>query len=334
MQIDGETTAMIEEASDEIGRLDEVCRSAAPCHGLVLMLVAVAELTDRTSGTFTHLLASEADTLHEATLLPQATRWRLALADEERRVRGGAFLSASRLADLVPALTNYVARDRLEEIWRERGRVRPVLLRALDSAAWFPKSSDVETPESGSLVDGALDGGSPEGESPETGKPAAANAGDACAALLLCGGGRTDHLRCLPFATVRGDARARAIRSWRAGEHEPWSHLALPASALRARQLRDAVRTATDSMTAEDERVGEMGRAGITAARALGTLRRLAATSMPALADELGISRPAAAASLERLTDAGLAREVTGRARDRVYAYEAALSVGEGALAS
>lgn len=318
---------MIEEASDEIGRLDEVCRAAAASHGLVLMLVAVAELTDRTQATLTHLLASEADTLHEATLLPRATRWRLALADEERRVRGGAFLSASRLADLVPALTNYVARDRLEEIWRERGRVRPVLLRALDSAAWFPKSSDVETRENGS----------PEGASPETGKAAAvsaASAGDASAALLLCGGGRTDHLRFLTFATVRGDARARAIRGWRAGEHEPWSHLALPASAQRARQLRDAVRTATESMTAEDERVSKMGRAGITAARALGTLRRLAATSMPALAEELGISRPAAAASLERLTDAGLAREVTGRARDRVYAYEAALSVGEGALAS
>lgn len=319
MRNDAESSALIEEAADEVGRLDEVCRAAAPSHGLVLLLVAVTELTDRTQATLSHLLASEADTLHEATLPSRAARWRLALADEERRARGGAFLSASRLTDLVPTLTNYVARDRLEEIWRERGRVRPVLLRALDSAAWFPESSDVETPE---------------GESPEGGNAAAASAGDACAALLLCGGGRTDHLRFLPFATVRGDARARAIRSWREGEHDPWVQLALPAAAQRARQLRDAVRAVTESMTEEDERAAGMGRAGITAARALGALRRHAATSMPALAEELGVSRPAAAAALERLTDAGLAREVTGRARDRVYAYEAALSVGEGALAS
>ena len=44
------------------------------------------------------------------------------------------------------------------------------------------------------------------------------------------------------------------------------------------------------------------------------------------------ISRPAASNALERLVAAGLAREVTGRARDRVFAYEAACAMAESLL--
>ncbi len=54
---------------------------------------------------------------------------------------------------------------------------------------------------------------------------------------------------------------------------------------------------------------------------------------MPSLAADLALSRPAAADALERLGDAGLAVEITGRRRDRVYAYEAALAIA-GAAAS
>ena len=48
---------------------------------------------------------------------------------------------------------------------------------------------------------------------------------------------------------------------------------------------------------------------------------------MPSLSDDLELSRPAAADALERLVDAGLATEITGRRRDRVYAYDAALAI-------
>jgi ribosomal protein S25 len=63
-------------------------------------------------------------------------------------------------------------------------------------------------------------------------------------------------------------------------------------------------------------------------------LRESFAITMPTLADRLSVSRPAAADALERLVALGVAAEVTGRRRDRVYAYEAALSVAESATAS
>jgi Fic family protein len=47
---------------------------------------------------------------------------------------------------------------------------------------------------------------------------------------------------------------------------------------------------------------------------------------MPILAEALDLSRPAAAAALDRLVELGVARELTGRARDRVFAWAAPLA--------
>ena len=58
--------------------------------------------------------------------------------------------------------------------------------------------------------------------------------------------------------------------------------------------------------------------------RQLALLRLRFVTTIPALADDLGLSRPAASDAVERLVALGLAREVTGRGRDRVFAYGAA----------
>ena len=68
-------------------------------------------------------------------------------------------------------------------------------------------------------------------------------------------------------------------------------------------------------------RLAALGRAGHTARRALPLLRRQGALTMPILAEDLGISRPAATETLERLTATGCAEELTGRARDRVWGY-------------
>jgi ribosomal protein S25 len=83
-----------------------------------------------------------------------------------------------------------------------------------------------------------------------------------------------------------------------------------------------------------DARLDALGRAAITARATVEVLRESFAITMPTLADRLEVSRPAAADALERLVALGVASEVTGRRRDRVYAYEAALSVAESAAAS
>jgi hypothetical protein len=313
--------AIHEEATDELARLDECCSLAPQSIPRALWLRAVAELSRSSPDALdvSPLIAAEGDVFHEASLAPAALAWRTLLAAEERRARGGAFLSASRFEEIAPALASYPERDRLEAIWRESGRGRPVLVRALDSTAWFPHA--------GARGDSSEAGG-------EQGERPSGNPGEAIAALLLCAGGRTDRVRLLPFAGVVGEERFEAISVWRDGDAGPWARAALGSVAHRARVTREAVRNVMDATGTEEETVAAMGRAGLTARRALGTLRSLLATSMPALAEELGISRPAAAAALERLTGAGLLREVTARARDRVYAYEAAVALAESRLAS
>jgi DNA-binding transcriptional ArsR family regulator len=295
----------LEEAADELGRLDATAVLAPASFTAALQLAAVAELA-RLSGDRYHdptldaLIAAEGDPLHDASLPAAALHWRDLLPSEERRVRSGATLSSQRFAIVAPALSTYSERPRLEAIWREPGRARPVLLRALDAAAWSP--------------DRAL--------------------GEAGAALMLCAGGRADRARLLPFADVAGTEREEAIAEWRAGRDEAWTRLGLGAAARRARAVRVAMDAALRALPDEDARLDPLGRAAITARRALAHLRTSLVTTMPLLAEELSVSRPAASDALERLTEAGIAREVTGRARDRVFAYASACAVAAAATAS
>lgn len=310
-KLNQESQSLNEEAADEVARLDLTCTHAPTSASLSLWLLALTELTaliEHSRSALLSLVAAEGDALHDAALPLPALRWRTVLAEAERRSRGGAPISSSRFSELVPSLATYRNRSRLEAIWRESGRGRPVLLRALDSAAWFPNATD--------------------------GEEVSRFAGDASAALLLCAGGRTDRVRALPFVAVPAIVRADAIEAWRSGDVEPWARAGLTALAHRARHLGEAVRALIEGADRESEGVASMGRAGISAGRALTVARRRFVMTMPSLADELELSRPAATAALDRLVEAGLLREVTGRARDRVYAYSAALAIAEGALPS
>ncbi|MCE9601315.1 MAG: hypothetical protein K8S21_03760 [Gemmatimonadetes bacterium] len=281
-----------EEAADELGKLDATCALAPGSVEIAFRLVACAGLIEPTRSAFNALAAAEAEPMHDALLAPGLMAWRDVLFAEEKRVRGGARLSTQRFATLAPP-GNDELRERLDAIWREPGSNRSVLERAIDSAAWSP--------------DVAL--------------------GEASAALLLCAGGRTDRVRILPFASADPGERAAAISAHRDGEREAWTILALGTLALRARTARLAARLVIDASESEVVRLQSLGRAAITARSTLALLRRRFVTTIPALADDLGLSRPAANDAVERLVALGLAREVTGRARDRVFAYGAAVTM-------
>jgi len=294
----------LEEAADELGRLDATAVLAPQSFSVALQLAAVAELArlsadgadERAAAEGTSLdalIAAEGDPLHDTSLPSAALHWRDLLPSEERRVRSGAMLSSQRFAIIAPTLSTYTERPRLEAIWRETGLARPVLERALDAAAWSP--------------DRAL--------------------GEAGAALMLCAGGRADRARLLPFADVPTAEREAAITDWRADTTGPWTLIGLAAVARRSRAVRVAMDAALRALPDEDARLDPLGRAAINARRAVAHLRAGLVTTMPLLAEELSLSRPAASDALERLVEAGIAREVTGRARDRVFAYGAACGV-------
>lgn len=288
----------IEEAADELGRLDAIATFAPSAVGVALRCRAILDLAALESAAGPRLdldcvAAAEGDPLHDALLPPAALHWRTLIETEEHRVRSGAALASQRFAIVAPAFTTYTERPRLEAIWRESDGARPVLARALDAAAWCPTHA----------------------------------LGDASAALMLCAGGRADRVRLLPFADVAGEARDDAIIAWRADDPDPWTRLGLAAASRRGRALRIAIERLLAALPGESAALDDLGRAAITARRALALLRERFVTSMPTLAAELGLSRPAANDALERLTAAGVAREVTGRGRDRVYAWAAACVV-------
>jgi biotin operon repressor len=174
----------------------------------------------------------------------------------------------------------------LEEVLRPGGQPRPVLMRAVAASV--------------ACGEGVL--------------------AELVPALLLCSTGVTDQLRILPFAGADAALRAEALTTWHSGDEERFTALVLGECAEGARERRMAIRRAVTAMRDDESHLAPLGRAAITARRALGVLRERLATSMPVLSEQLECSRPAAGDALERLVEVGLAVEITGRQRDRVYA--------------
>lgn len=303
-----------EEASDELARLDTVCRLAPSSSGLALRLRAISEAavlrvpegsdsdapeeSAGDSGVLARvrdgvrvLVAALADPTAEDRVAAPLLRWAEIIDRAERLVRGGAPLTLARLTRLGEEIASArgsavaspisVNAEAIDLALRDLPPRRPALERAVHVAA---------------LIE----------------DPAVAEVG---AALVLCAAGRTDRVRLLPFVSARR------------GGSGTWPVRALGALAASSRTKRLAVTELMDAREREEDRLDTLGRAAINARRGLAVLRESLACTMPSLSADLELSRPAAADALERLVDAGLATEITGRRRDRVYAYDAALAI-------
>jgi Fic family protein len=79
-------------------------------------------------------------------------------------------------------------------------------------------------------------------------------------------------------------------------------------------------------------RVQALGRAAANALRVFDALRRRPLARIDALAAQIGIAYPTAARAIDALHGLGIVREITGRKRERVFAYSAYLAIlNEGA---
>ncbi len=284
----------LEAAADALARLDSLAASAPGAFGLALRSTALGSLETPPMKASTAVLAA-APSL-DVTLPSELHRWRDFMDEEERRGRGGAPLTINRLVrgGLPEGAVSSANREALAAVLAppNAGRPRPAALeRAVTAAA---------------LIDDR-------------------RWADAVAALVLCAEGRMDRTWFLPFARVDGHERDAAIDAWRQGDPSTWTSRALESLATTARSHRARLERALEDLPAEEERVDELGRAAITARRALFVLRDSLVATVPSLADDLALSRPAAGDALERLVTAGLAAEITGRQRGRVFAYAAAL---------
>jgi Fic family protein len=94
-----------------------------------------------------------------------------------------------------------------------------------------------------------------------------------------------------------------------------------------ATQATATARTLLALFEADRARVRKVGRGAASALRVYELLRQRVITSIPRAAEVTGLSRPTVTAALDRLTELGITREITGGARDRQFVYGQQLAV-------
>ncbi|HEX8454851.1 MAG TPA: Fic family protein [Longimicrobium sp.] len=105
------------------------------------------------------------------------------------------------------------------------------------------------------------------------------------------------------------------------GDWEGWMHFYLVGVEAVARQSADTSLALRTLFEEDQRRVMRLGRASASTARVYEYLRQRVIISIPRAVKELVIAWPTVSGALQRLEQLGIAREITGRSRDRLYAY-------------
>jgi hypothetical protein len=140
--------------------------------------------------------------------------------------------------------------------------------------------------------------------------------------LVLCVGGvTTDAWLTLPVASDR------KLTIGPGGMDSGWDEWLGAAFASLAREARSAERgisLARERVDSDMERVaGALGRAAYSALDVLALLRAEILITVPDAARALQLTPPTAGAAVARLSELGIAQEITGRARSRAFVYGA-----------
>lgn len=113
------------------------------------------------------------------------------------------------------------------------------------------------------------------------------------------------------------------------GDWEAWVNFFLQGVIETAEQ---AVKTAQRIMSlfgADRIRIETMGQAAGNVLRLHAFLKKKPVLEIPKAAAEIGISQPTVTSALKRLEEIGVVREITGKARDRIYVYKDYLDILE-----
>lgn len=111
------------------------------------------------------------------------------------------------------------------------------------------------------------------------------------------------------------------------GDWEAWVDFFLEGVEITARGAVDTARRLVDLFEVDTRRVQQAGRSAANTLRALAALRQRPILSLPQLRHDTSMSFPTASAAMLRLVEAGIARELTGQRRNRVFAYDSYLTI-------
>lgn len=112
-----------------------------------------------------------------------------------------------------------------------------------------------------------------------------------------------------------------------AGDWEAWVDFFLEGVETTALGAVETARRLVALFDADTRRLQQSGRSAANALRVLAALRQRPLLSLPQLCQLSAMTFPTANKTMARLVDAGIARELTGQRRNRVFAYDAYLAI-------
>lgn len=111
------------------------------------------------------------------------------------------------------------------------------------------------------------------------------------------------------------------------GDWEAWVDFILDGVEQTAGSAVQTARRLVAQFDADTRRTQHAGRAAASALRVLAALRERPVLTLKHLRDAHGITFPTAAKAMQTLAQAGIARELTGKRRNRVFVYDAYLAI-------
>jgi Fic family protein len=111
------------------------------------------------------------------------------------------------------------------------------------------------------------------------------------------------------------------------GDWEEWTRFFLEGVRQTSIQATETARRILSLLDADRARVERLGRSSPTMLRLHQYLQTLPVLSVTTVAKNLGMSFPTVASAARRMEELGILREVTGRARRKVYLYTAYVDI-------
>ncbi len=115
------------------------------------------------------------------------------------------------------------------------------------------------------------------------------------------------------------------------GDWEAWVAFFLEGVIETSGQAVKTAQRITNLITRDRSRIEKMGQAAGNISRIHSYLQKKPVLEIPRTSEEIGISQPTVTSAFKRLEEIGIVKEITGKARDRIYVYREYLDIlGEG----